>query len=376
MANDKFYGYNPKKEKPLKTQGQIYSGAEKSTRKGQVTHGTYANIGNRLDRVNPYEFRKGMDYELTQMGVSRLAESTVEEREKATESVLKNLESKHPAYYSALIQFERGMSQGGQIKETTFNKFLETYSRGHGDGMMSVEKEFKDDKMVELKESIKDQIRKKLLSEWKISEQKEDEEDEDITDKKSKTRAKKAAKGMARFEQEMDAIKALLYGQDKQGNIGTEDEPMKGSLIALKDKHLDVYKADKDIEKYKKAITLPDAIIKKLEKHTEKFGQTEKGLGNKVTLDDIKGDNIPATIKKLEARMSDIKKEEEEFLLEKNNEKNEIASTDMTRANHLRLLEIIRSHGISLREGKDSVKIYYEIAKQAYLEGLSKGLKL
>ena len=154
MANDKFYGYSPKNEKPSKTQGQVYSGAEKSTRKGQVTHGTYANVGNRLDRVNPYEFRKGMDYELTQLGVSRLAESTPDEREKATESVLKNLEGKHPAYYSALLQFETGMNQGSQIEEKTFNKFLETYSLGHGDGMMSVEKEFKNDKMVELKEAI------------------------------------------------------------------------------------------------------------------------------------------------------------------------------------------------------------------------------
>ena len=167
MANDKLYGYTPKREKPSKTQGQAWSGAEKSTRKGQVTHGTYAHIGNRLDRVNPYEFRKGMDYELTNMGVNRLAESTAEEREKATESVLKNLEGKHPAYYSALIQFEAGMNQGGKINETTFNKFLETYSMGHGDGMISVEKEFKDDKMVELKEPIKTQNRSILLEKKK-----------------------------------------------------------------------------------------------------------------------------------------------------------------------------------------------------------------
>ena len=115
MANDKYYGYSPKREKPSKTQGQIYSGAEKSTRKGQVTHGTYANIGNRLDRVNPYEFRKGMDYELTSLGVTRLRESTPEEREKVTETVLKNLEGKHPAYYTALIQFERGVNPSGPI---------------------------------------------------------------------------------------------------------------------------------------------------------------------------------------------------------------------------------------------------------------------
>ena len=109
MANDKFYGYSPKRTKPSDKQGQAYSGLEKG--------GTYENMGNRLDRVNPYEFRKGMDYELVQMGCSRLAESTPEEREKATESVLKNLEE-HQAYYSALIQFERGMDQASPINET------------------------------------------------------------------------------------------------------------------------------------------------------------------------------------------------------------------------------------------------------------------
>ena len=67
MANNKLYGYTPK------------TSNEKD--------------GNRLDRFNPYEFRKGMDYELTNIGVARLAESTPEEREKATESVLKNRRS-------------------------------------------------------------------------------------------------------------------------------------------------------------------------------------------------------------------------------------------------------------------------------------------
>ena len=45
MANDKYYGYSPKKEESP----------------------------SRLDKFNPYEFRKGMDIELTDMGVSRLA---------------------------------------------------------------------------------------------------------------------------------------------------------------------------------------------------------------------------------------------------------------------------------------------------------------
>ena len=54
MANDKFYGYSPKKEKTAPSTGGPGS-------------------RNRLDRVNPYEFRKGMDYELVQIGVNRLA---------------------------------------------------------------------------------------------------------------------------------------------------------------------------------------------------------------------------------------------------------------------------------------------------------------
>ena len=93
MANNKYAGYNPKKEE----------------------------IPTKLDQVNPYEFRKGMDYELTKMGCSRLAESTPEEREKETESVLKNL-NEHQSYYSALIQFEGGMNQGGKINESSFKK--------------------------------------------------------------------------------------------------------------------------------------------------------------------------------------------------------------------------------------------------------------
>ena len=57
MANNKFSGYTPKKDE------RITDWESKS------------RVGNRLDRVNPYEFRKGMDYELTAIGCSRLAES-------------------------------------------------------------------------------------------------------------------------------------------------------------------------------------------------------------------------------------------------------------------------------------------------------------
>ena len=124
MANNKLHGYTPKT--------------------------TNEKEGNRLDNFNPYEFRKGMDYELTAVGCNRLAESTIEEREKATESVLKNLEE-HQAYYSALIQFEAGMNQAGKINETSFKKYLESYTSERGDGMFEVNNEIKDDKMIEPK---------------------------------------------------------------------------------------------------------------------------------------------------------------------------------------------------------------------------------
>ena len=73
MANNKYYGYKPKKE-------ETQVGWEKNSM-GQ---------GTLLDRVNPYEFKKGMYCELDKMGTS-LRESDEDQREKATETVLKNL---------------------------------------------------------------------------------------------------------------------------------------------------------------------------------------------------------------------------------------------------------------------------------------------
>ena len=54
----------------------------------------------------------------------------------------------------------------------------------------------------------------------------------------------------------------------------------------------------------------------------------------------------------------------------------QVAETQMTRTEALRLLEIVKEYGISLREGTENVKIYYEIAKAAYLEGVANALKL
>ena len=95
-----------------------------------------------------------------------------------------------------------------------------------------------------------------------------------------------------------------------------------------------------------------------------------------IVLLQIKGDDLPSTIKKLEARKTSIDKEVADETARMGEQRNEIASTDMTRADQLRLLEICRANGVSLREGSDSIRHYYEIAKTSFLEGLATGMKL
>ena len=321
MANDKYYGYSPKSMKPSDKQGQAYPGLEKGN--------TYENLGNSLDRVNPYEFRKGMDYELTKMGCSRLAESTLEEREKSTESVLKNLEE-HAAYYSALIQFEAGMNQGGKISESSFKKYLENYTSERGDGMVEVKNEIKDDKMTEpkykkedttipfktsqLKEAISNEIKNILL---------EKKEDDDKDEKK----ASKGAKGMAKKMKALDKeVEKLEKEKDKN------KEKLKPSLDKFKDGKMS---ADEYREKTKSLVDRNKEIVK---------------------------------------RVKEIEKEKEAISLNEKLGRREVAKTMMEKDTHMAILEIIKEYGVSLREGSQGVKAYYEIAKTAYQEGFMAGL--
>ena len=323
MANDKFYGYSPKNMKPSDKQGQAYAGLEKG--------GTYENLGNSLDRVNPYEFRKGMDYELTQMGCSRLMESTPTERETATEKVLKNLEE-HQAYYSALMQFESGMNQGGKINESSFKKYLETYTSERGDGMVEVNKEIKDDKMVDAKpndlntikmktvQPLKEAIKKEILN--ILSEKKDDDDAKD---------EKKASKGAKGKEKKMKAL-------------------------------------DKEVEK----------LEKEREKNKEKLQPAlNKYKDGKMTADEYrkKSKELVDRNKEIVARVKEIEKEKGEIALKEKADRREVAKTMMERDTHMELLNIVKEAGVSLKEGSEGVKMYYEIAKTAYQEGFMAGLK-
>ena len=296
MANNKFYGYTPNPSKEVD--------------------------GNRLDRVNPYEFKKGMDYELIELGCSRLAESTVEEREGATEKVLKNL-GEHGGYYSALIQFEGGMNQAGKINETTFKKYLETYTSDRGDGMVEVDKEIKDDKMTELKAAITQEI-KNLLSEAKKNKDNDEPESDEVTDQKASKGAKGKEKALAALDKEIDNLE-----KERVKNKEKLSVPLKrykdGKLTA---------------DEYRK---ISDATVKRN--------------------------------KEIVARLGEIEKEKEAISLNEKLGRREVAKTMMEKDTHMSILEIIKEYGINLREGSDSIRPYYEIAKTAYQEGYMEGLQ-
>jgi len=340
MANNKLYGFQPEYRKA-------------------------PELVAKLNRLNPFEFRKGMDYELTKLGCLSLMESTPEEREKSTNTVIKNLEE-HQGYYTALITYETTYKtaknkpafktwlkeQDNQMKPVSDDKMGKIKDAGHKNDKMTEPKYDKKEytKTFEtsaLKESIKSQIKKTLL------EKKEDDED---NDKEAEKGAKKGSKKLSIFDKERELINKLL-----------ED------IIVIKDKKLDVYKKSKKdkkaVETYKESIKLSEKEIKKYEKAAEKFEVSiEEYIGKEKT--------IPSTIKSLEKRLKAIDKEEEEAVAKLREEKKEIAITDMTREEQIRLLNIIRENGISLNEGSDNIKTYYEIAKTSFLEGLAKGLQL
>ena len=140
MANDNFYGYkrNPKKVK-TKT-------------------GMRGSVDLDFESINPYEFKKGMNAELTKMG-TELRESSEEQREKATETVIKNLQ-KLPAYYSLMEHYET-ITRNMEGRKPTFNAFAKEME---GYKMKEVKEKFTVDKMKEIKlrESIRAEVRNKI----------------------------------------------------------------------------------------------------------------------------------------------------------------------------------------------------------------------
>ena len=145
MANDNFYGY------------------KRDPKKVKTKTGMRGSVDLDFESINPYEFKKGMNAELAKMG-TELRESSEEQREKATETILKNLKDV-PAYYSYMEHYEavtRNMDRKPSFK--SFVKEVGEHS------MKEVGEKFTEDKMkeIKLKESIRQEVRTKINELFKI----------------------------------------------------------------------------------------------------------------------------------------------------------------------------------------------------------------
>jgi hypothetical protein len=137
MANDNFYGY------------------KRDPKKVKTKTGMRGSVDLDFESINPYEFKKGMNAELTKMG-TELRESSEEQREKATETILKNLQ-KTPAYYSYMEHYDT-ITRNMEGRKPTFNAFLKEM----GDySMKEIKEKFTVDKMKEIKlrESVRAEVK-------------------------------------------------------------------------------------------------------------------------------------------------------------------------------------------------------------------------
>ena len=366
MANDKFYGYSP------------------SPKKGSI--GVHYGNDNRLDRVNPYEFKKGMDYELATMGISRLNESDPLQRQTSTDKVLKNLAT-FPAYYSCKIQYETEY-RNTQGKKPSFNKYMK---EKYESKMKSVDQTYKNDKMVALKEAIKNEIRS-ILSEKMDAVGKEDGDinndgKKDKTDDYLANRRKAISKATGKKSVKEEDVDESQFpkaadNKDVKRRLGAKTGFAAGDGGAGDD--LDDDTVDKKATKGAKKGS-PAKISKEMQKLAkEKSVLVDKRKNEFSKYKDDKNYDIEAykkVVNPISDRIKVIDKEVKDLenklaTLEETSkmDNQEAASSMMDRDVNRKLLEIIKEAGAPLHEGAAGVKMYYEIARKSYMEGLTAGL--
>ena len=320
MANDKYSGYSPKKEETLSNEGSPGSGT-------------------RLDKVNPYEFRKGMDIELTNMGISRLAESLPEEREKATETVLNNL-NEHQAYYSFFINYQTEFRN--KEKKPTFKKYLA---------------ELADNNWKEFDKRDK-KIGEEIDKNRQMTEPKYDKSEYTVPFKGSTEQLKEAIKN--------EVINLLKEEEDKE-----PPKTAKKDITGLKGAQLQ----KKFSANLKKIKDLESKRQKKFDAAKEKEKGKDADTKAKLRAAYIKDvDSLQDEINDLKKENEEIKKIQEGKILEEKSLRREVAKTMMDKDTHMEILKIIKEAGVPMNEGAASVKAHYEIAKISYQEGMMAGL--
>ena len=367
MANDKFYGYSP------------------TPKKGSI--GVHYGNDNRLDRVNPYEFKKGMDYELATMGISRLNESDPLQRQTSTDKVLKNLAT-FPAYYSCKIQYETEY-RNTQGKKPSFNKYMK---EKYESKMKPVDQTYKNDKMVALKEAIKNEIRS-ILSEKMDAVGKEDGDinndgKKDKTDDYLANRRKAISKATGKKSVKEEDVDESQFpkaadNKDVKRRLGAKTGFAAGDGGAGDDLDDDTVdkKATKKAKKAAKGVKgIENEIAKKKDEKKSLKAKVDpliakfkaKELDKEAYMKKV-GD-IPKRIKALNDEIAKLEKDSEAAALKETDDMREVAATAMGRDVNRRLLEIIKEAGAPLHEGAAGVKMHYDIARKAYMEGLTAGL--
>jgi hypothetical protein len=240
------------------------------------------------------------------------------------------------------------MDQGGKIDESSFKKYLEKYTSERGDGMKEIGKkgaEFKNDKMKELKEAIKAEV-KAMLSESNSV--------DDTTRVKDREDKRKSMSDFAKNDKDFD-------GPSDDDTDIKASKGAKGKEKALKALKKETEKLKKDKDKNKDKLSVP------LQKYKD----------GKLTADEYKklSAELVKANKEINARLTAIEKEEDEITLSEKLGRREVAKTMMEKDTHMEILNIIKEAGVNLREGAGGIKMYYEIAKTAYQEGFMAGLK-
>ena len=326
MANNKLHGYNPNPSKEVD--------------------------GNRLDRLNPREFRIGMDYELTAVGCSRLAESTEDERRKATEIVINNLEE-HNGYYTSLITYEtqfRNLAEGS--KKPSFKSWL---AEQNDFKMQEVDYKYKNDKMSEPKVKSQEVSTKADIKMAKLK--------ESITAEIKNL----LSEGLNLTGKEAEKANKADNVDDKYRNVSaTKDAKFKGNEVKSIENEIQKLKDEKE----KNMIPVGKAL--------EKY---KAGKFNKKEFKSAKDEYVAVTKEKVEdnkeivVKIKQFEKDIEDIQLTEKMGRREVAKTMMEKETHMELLTIMKEGGVNLREGADSLKQTYEIAKTAYQEGFMAGLK-
>ena len=278
------------------------------------------------------------------------------QRQQSTEKVLKNLGT-YPAYYSCKIQYETEY-RNVQGRKPSFNKYMK---EKYENKMKPVDQEYKNDKMVALKEAIKNEIRS-ILSEKMDPVGKEDG---DINNDGKKDKTDDYLKN------KRDAISKAIGGKksvkEDDDDAPDDDDVAKKAAKSAKKKAKGVKGIEKEIAAKKDE---KKALKAKIDPLIAKF--KDKSLDKDAYMKKV-GDT-PKRIKALNDEIAKLEKSLDAALVKETDDMREVAATAMGRDVNRRLLEIIKESGANLHEGAAGVKMHYDIARKAYMEGLTAGL--